>query len=103
MHAALLRRMELEAELRRAIAAGQFILHYQPIVVAEGGAVVGAEALVRWEHPERGMIPPGAVHPHRRAGRADRAAGRLDPARGRPPGRRVAPARASAAASSGSP
>ena len=59
MHAALLRRMELEAELRRAIAAGQFILHYQPIVEAEGRAVVGAEALVRWEHPEHGMVPPG--------------------------------------------
>ena len=59
MHAALLRRMELEAELRRAIAAGQFILHYQPIVDADGGAVVGAEALVRWEHPEHGLIPPG--------------------------------------------
>jgi diguanylate cyclase (GGDEF)-like protein/PAS domain S-box-containing protein len=63
MHAALLRRMELEAELRRAIAADQFILHYQPIVVAEGGAVVGAEALVRWEHPERGMIPPAQFIP----------------------------------------
>ena len=59
MHAALLRRMELEAELRRAIAAGQFLLHYQPIVEADGGAVSGAEALVRWEHPEHGMVPPG--------------------------------------------
>ena len=63
MHAALLRRMELEAELRRAIANDQFVLHYQPIVVAEGGAVVGAEALVRWEHPERGMIPPAQFIP----------------------------------------
>ena len=34
------------------------MLDYQPIVDADGGAVVGAEALVRWEHPERGMIPP---------------------------------------------
>jgi diguanylate cyclase (GGDEF)-like protein/PAS domain S-box-containing protein len=59
MHAALLRRMELEAELRRAIVAGQFMLEYQPIVEADGETVVGAEALVRWQHPERGLIPPG--------------------------------------------
>jgi diguanylate cyclase (GGDEF)-like protein/PAS domain S-box-containing protein len=58
MHAALLRRLELEAELRRAIAAGQFVLHYQPIVEADGETVAGAEALVRWDHPEKGMIPP---------------------------------------------
>jgi diguanylate cyclase (GGDEF)-like protein/PAS domain S-box-containing protein len=58
MHAALLRRLELEGELRRAIAAGQFVLHYQPIVEADGETVVGAEALVRWDHPEKGMIPP---------------------------------------------
>jgi len=58
MHAALLRRMELEAELRRAIASNQFVLNYQPIVEADGGAVVGAEALVRWDHPEKGMIAP---------------------------------------------
>jgi diguanylate cyclase (GGDEF)-like protein/PAS domain S-box-containing protein len=59
MHAALLRRLELEAELRRAIAAGQFVLHYQPIVDADGETVAGAEALVRWEHPEKGTIEPG--------------------------------------------
>jgi diguanylate cyclase (GGDEF)-like protein/PAS domain S-box-containing protein len=58
MHAALVRRMELEAELRRAIAAQQFVLQYQPIIDAESGAVVGAEALVRWQHPERGLIAP---------------------------------------------
>ena len=63
MHAALLRRMELEAELRRAIAADQFMLQYQPIVVADSGQVVGAEALVRWEHPERGVISPGLFIP----------------------------------------
>jgi EAL domain-containing protein (putative c-di-GMP-specific phosphodiesterase class I) len=51
--------MELEAELRRAIAANQFVLEYQPIVEADGETVAGAEALVRWHHPERGVIPPG--------------------------------------------
>jgi diguanylate cyclase (GGDEF)-like protein/PAS domain S-box-containing protein len=59
MHAALLKRMELEAELRRAIAANQFKLEYQPIVEADGEGVAGAEALVRWQHPERGVLPPG--------------------------------------------
>jgi diguanylate cyclase (GGDEF)-like protein/PAS domain S-box-containing protein len=63
MHAALLRRLELEAELRRAIAGDQFVLHYQPIVEADGGGVVGAEALVRWQHPERGLVPPGQFIP----------------------------------------
>jgi diguanylate cyclase (GGDEF)-like protein/PAS domain S-box-containing protein len=63
MHAALLRRLELEAELRRAIAAGQFALQYQPIVEADGETVVGVEALVRWEHPERGTIPPAQFIP----------------------------------------
>jgi diguanylate cyclase (GGDEF)-like protein/PAS domain S-box-containing protein len=58
MHAALLRRLELEAELRRAIAAGQFVLQYQPIVEADGETISGAEALVRWEHPEKGTIGP---------------------------------------------
>jgi predicted signal transduction protein with EAL and GGDEF domain len=58
MHGALLRRLELEAELRRAIATNQFVLHYQPIVEVDGGGVVGVEALVRWQHPERGLIGP---------------------------------------------
>jgi predicted signal transduction protein with EAL and GGDEF domain len=59
MHAALLRSLELEAELRRAIAAKQFVLHYQPIVDAHTGRVAGAEALLRWEHPERGLVASG--------------------------------------------
>jgi EAL domain-containing protein (putative c-di-GMP-specific phosphodiesterase class I) len=59
MHAALLRSMELEAELRRAIAAKQFVLHYQPIVDAHTGRVDGAEALLRWEHPDRGLVASG--------------------------------------------
>jgi diguanylate cyclase (GGDEF)-like protein/PAS domain S-box-containing protein len=63
MHAALLRRLELEAELRRAIAAGQFVLEYQPIVEADGETVAGAEALVRWQHPERGLLPPAQFIP----------------------------------------
>jgi EAL domain-containing protein (putative c-di-GMP-specific phosphodiesterase class I) len=49
----------LETELRRGIDAGQLCLHYQPKVDARTGRLVGAEALVRWQHPERGLIPPG--------------------------------------------
>jgi diguanylate cyclase (GGDEF)-like protein len=51
-------RMVLEAELRQAIQAGQLRLHYQPKVDARSGGLVGAEALVRWQHPDRGLVPP---------------------------------------------
>jgi len=53
----------LETELRLAIQAGQLCLHYQPKVDARSGRIVGAEALVRWQHPERGLIPPGRFIP----------------------------------------
>jgi len=52
-------RVVLENELRQAIQAGQLCLHYQPKVDARSGLLVGAEALVRWQHPERGLLPPG--------------------------------------------
>ena len=58
MHAAVLARLELEADLRRAVAGGEFLLHYQPIVELQSGRAVGVEALVRWAHPERGLVPP---------------------------------------------
>ena len=51
-------RLELEADLRTAIDRGEFLLHYQPIMDVISGRPVGAEALVRWIHPERGMVPP---------------------------------------------
>jgi diguanylate cyclase (GGDEF)-like protein/PAS domain S-box-containing protein len=47
-----------EMELHRALEAGQFVLHYQPEVDLRTGEIVGAEALVRWQHPERGLLPP---------------------------------------------
>jgi len=56
-------RVVLETELRHAIQAGQLCLHYQPKVDARSGRLVGAEALVRWQHPERGLIPPGRFIP----------------------------------------
>jgi diguanylate cyclase (GGDEF)-like protein len=51
-------RLTLENELRRAVAAQEFELHYQPKVNVRDGSLVGMEALVRWRHPERGLLPP---------------------------------------------
>jgi diguanylate cyclase (GGDEF)-like protein/PAS domain S-box-containing protein len=63
MHAAAVARLELEADLRRAIENGEFVVHYQPIVVLGDGRITGFEALVRWEHPRRGLIGPGEFIP----------------------------------------
>jgi diguanylate cyclase (GGDEF)-like protein len=51
-------RRTLEADLRRAMQAGEFELHYQPVVNLESGDVRGFEALMRWRHPDKGMVPP---------------------------------------------
>jgi diguanylate cyclase (GGDEF)-like protein/PAS domain S-box-containing protein len=51
-------RLSVENDLRRAIAQGQLRLYYQPIVHLDTGAIAGFEALVRWQHPERGLLPP---------------------------------------------
>jgi diguanylate cyclase (GGDEF)-like protein len=51
-------RVELEADLRAALAQGQFALHYQPKVNVQHGGIDSVEALIRWQHPQRGMIPP---------------------------------------------
>jgi diguanylate cyclase (GGDEF)-like protein len=56
-------RMEIEAGLRRAIDRGELRVHYQPQVDMNTGALIGTEALVRWQHPERGLIFPGAFIP----------------------------------------
>lgn len=56
-------RLQLESELRRAISEEQFIVHYQPLVSLETGTIVGTEALVRWEHPVRGMVSPAEFIP----------------------------------------
>jgi diguanylate cyclase (GGDEF)-like protein len=58
MHATALGRLELGSELQRAVDEQQFELHYQPIVRLSDAAVVGAEALIRWRHPERGLLQP---------------------------------------------
>ncbi len=56
-------RLAREGELRRAIAEGQLRLFYQPKVDASSGAIVGAEALVRWQHPQQGLVPPAQFVP----------------------------------------
>jgi EAL domain-containing protein (putative c-di-GMP-specific phosphodiesterase class I) len=53
-------RLALETRLRRAIERNEFVVHYQPKIDIETGVVAGAEALVRWMHPERGLLYPGA-------------------------------------------
>ncbi len=56
-------RMKLSNELRLALERQEFILHYQPQINMETGRVTGLEALVRWQHPTRGLIPPGIFIP----------------------------------------
>jgi EAL domain-containing protein (putative c-di-GMP-specific phosphodiesterase class I)/GGDEF domain-containing protein len=65
--AAARRRLDLERELRRAVERDELRLHFQPVVRMKGGMagprIVGAEALLRWQHPTEGMIPPGVFIP----------------------------------------
>jgi diguanylate cyclase (GGDEF)-like protein len=56
-------RLQMSARLRRALANGELIVHYQPIVEPSTGRVAAVEALARWEDPERGLIPPGEFIP----------------------------------------
>jgi diguanylate cyclase (GGDEF)-like protein len=56
-------RLDLEIDLRRALTEGELELHYQPVVRTRGQAVVGVEALVRWRHPVRGLVPPAEFIP----------------------------------------
>ena len=56
-------RLEVESDLRRAVERGEFELHYQPVIAFPDEEVFGVEALVRWRHPERGLVPPGEFIP----------------------------------------
>ncbi len=63
MHTASFDRLELRADLVRAIETDQFMAHYQPIVDLETHRIVGCEALIRWQHPNRGLLSPAIFVP----------------------------------------
>jgi diguanylate cyclase (GGDEF)-like protein/PAS domain S-box-containing protein len=63
MNASSLSKLTLENQLRKAIDRGELLLHYQPKVDASTSRIAGVEALVRWQHPEHGMVPPGEFIP----------------------------------------
>jgi EAL domain-containing protein (putative c-di-GMP-specific phosphodiesterase class I) len=58
MHDTALKRLELKADLQRALDNSEFILHYQPVIELDTGEMSGVEALLRWNHPQRGIVPP---------------------------------------------
>jgi len=63
MNAAALQRLEMENNLRRALERQEFLLHFQPQIDVATGRIIGAEALVRWRHPEHGMVSPAEFIP----------------------------------------
>ena len=63
MHTAALKRLEMKADLQRAITEQELVVYYQPIVALVDGTILGVEALVRWLHPQDGMVPPADFIP----------------------------------------
>lgn len=63
MNRKALERLAVEEDLRRALERGEFLLHYQPRVNLMSGVIAGLEALVRWQHPDKGLIPPDQFIP----------------------------------------
>lgn len=63
MHAEAVERLEVEADLRRALDRGEIVVHYQPVIDLVSREIVGVEALARWRHPERGLVGPDVFIP----------------------------------------
>ncbi|HLJ08259.1 MAG TPA: EAL domain-containing protein [Acidimicrobiia bacterium] len=63
MHESLSQRVEMHAELQRAVKEGEFLVYYQPTLELATSKLTGVEALVRWDHPTRGVVPPGEFIP----------------------------------------
>ncbi|WP_449106365.1 EAL domain-containing protein [Pseudomonas mohnii] len=63
MNASALERLELESDLRHALEQNEFVLYYQPQFSGDGKRLTGTEALLRWRHPRRGLVPPGDFIP----------------------------------------
>jgi len=63
MNERAIERLSMESELRHALERNEFVLHYQPQINIESGTVSGIEALVRWQHPEQGLVPPNEFIP----------------------------------------
>jgi diguanylate cyclase (GGDEF)-like protein/PAS domain S-box-containing protein len=59
LHQRIMDRMRTEIELRQALDHGELVVHYQPVVELGSGEIKGVEALIRWLHPEKGLVPPG--------------------------------------------
>ena len=75
MNVRAVERQSIEESLRRALERDEFVLHYQPKIDLRTGAITGAEALIRWTHPERGLVPPRSSFPSpRTAGSSSRSA-----------------------------
>src|SRR5947207_4124950 len=63
MHEATIARLELQADLQRALDRGEFVVYYQPVVDLHTGRLTRVEALLRWHHPQRGMVSPAEFIP----------------------------------------
>jgi EAL domain-containing protein (putative c-di-GMP-specific phosphodiesterase class I) len=63
MHSSVLKRLELKADLLRASDNGEFLMYYQPIYRLGDGELSGVEALIRWQHPDKGLVPPDQFIP----------------------------------------
>jgi diguanylate cyclase (GGDEF)-like protein len=63
MRVQVMTRLQLETDLRRAVERQEFRLHYQPLISLQTGKIAGFEALVRWQHPDRGLVPPNDFIP----------------------------------------